>query len=61
MAHLLVEGHACDHINSREGICHRREGLTQRGRSEGELVSECKSTSVKKPRLVRFGAARQLT
>ena len=39
VAFLVVEGHACDWINRREGFCHKWKGLTQRGRSESKVVS----------------------
>ena len=48
---FVIEGHACDSIYSREGICHCWERLTQRSRSESKVVSVGTGTSLKQPRL----------
>ena len=49
---LLVERHAGNSDNSREGLCHCREGLTQRSR--GEVVGVGTGGSLQEPRSVRF-------
>ena len=54
MTCFVMEGHARHSIDSREGICDCRERLTQRSLSESRVVGVGTSTSMQKPRLVRF-------
>ena len=46
MAFPVVEGHACDYINCREGVSHNWKGFTQRGRSQSKIVSVGAGTSL---------------
>ena len=51
---LLVERHAGNSDNSREGLCHCREGLTQRSRGESKVVGVGTGGSLQEARSVRF-------
>ena len=52
---FVIEGHASNSINRREGRCHRREGFARgRSRSEGEVVGVRAGASLQEPWSVRF-------
>ena len=55
VACLVVQGHACDYINCREGVSHNWKGFTQRGRSQSKIVSVGAGTSLQNPRTLKFG------